>query len=108
MLTAATALVNTSALWKIVLAAFAGGAGVVIAFGLLLLGLSRASKTRNPVRRAADYALSGVTGAFCVAAVVIGVYAMAKKPATAKPKPKPTATALFLPAGTRHRAAARL
>jgi nitrate reductase gamma subunit len=87
----ATPLINTSALWKIILAAVAGGAGVVIAFGLVLLGLSRAKRASGSTQRMADYALSGLAGLFCVAAVVLGIYAMVKKPATAKPKAKPAA-----------------
>ena len=43
----ASSLVDTSALWKIVAAGFAGGAGVVIAFGLVLLGTSRLGEARN-------------------------------------------------------------
>jgi hypothetical protein len=87
----ATALINTSALWKIIVAALAGGAGVVIAFGILLLGLSRAKRARRSTQRLAHYAITGLAGAFCLAAVVIGIYAMAKKPATPKPKTKAAA-----------------
>jgi NADH:ubiquinone oxidoreductase subunit 6 (subunit J) len=89
----ATPLINTSALWKIIVASLAGGAGVVIAFGILLLGLSRAKQARGTTQRLADYAISGLAGLFCVAAVVIGIYAMAKKPATPKPKAKAAAIA---------------
>jgi hypothetical protein len=37
----AASLVDFDALWKIVVAGFAGGAGVVLAFGFVLLGRSR-------------------------------------------------------------------
>ena len=43
----ASSLVDTTALWKIIAAGFAGGAGVVIAFGLLLLGTSRLGDGRS-------------------------------------------------------------
>jgi hypothetical protein len=79
MLTLATALINGSALWKIVVAAFVGGAGVAIAFGVLLLGLSRADSATGPTQRAGGYALSAACGVFCITAVVIGVYAIAHK-----------------------------
>jgi hypothetical protein len=69
---------------------------VAIAFGLLLLGLSRAKATHNPGVRAVNYAMSGLAGLFCVAAVVLGIYAMAKKPASAKPA-KAKAAALTVP-----------
>jgi NADH:ubiquinone oxidoreductase subunit 6 (subunit J) len=92
----ATPLINTSALWKIIVAAVAGGAGVVIAFGILLLGLSRAKQARGSGQRLTNYAISGLAGVFCLAAVVIGIYAMAKKPATPKPKAKAAAIATQL------------
>jgi len=80
MIALATTIVDTSALWKIILAALVGGAGVVVAFGFLLLGLARARRGRGPASRVANYALSGLAGLFCIAAVVIGIYAMATKP----------------------------
>ncbi|MGI8713723.1 MAG: hypothetical protein ACR2NR_11185 [Solirubrobacteraceae bacterium] len=43
MIALATPIVDTSALWKIVLASVVGGSGVAIAFGFVLLGLSRAA-----------------------------------------------------------------
>jgi hypothetical protein len=99
----ASSIVNWSALWKIVVAAFAGGAWVVIAFGFLLHGLSRARASGNPVGRAANWALSGLAGAFCVGAVVLGVYAMASKPASKKPPSKTSkSAAVAAPAPRRH------
>jgi hypothetical protein len=50
MLSFADPIVDTSALWKIILASLAGGAGVAIAFGILLIGLSRAAKTERAAR----------------------------------------------------------
>lgn len=86
MASLAAAIVNLSALWKILVAALAGGAGVAIMFGVLLLGLSRAGKATVPAGKAVNYVLSGLAALFCIAAVVLGIYAMAKKPSSSKPK----------------------
>jgi hypothetical protein len=78
----ATAIINTSALWKIIVASFVGGAGVVILFGLLLIGVSRAEAARsagNAGSRVVYLAGSALCGVICVALVVVGIYAMAKK-----------------------------
>jgi hypothetical protein len=86
----ATAIINTSALWKIIVASFVGGAGVVILFGLLLIGVSRAEAARsagNAGSRVVYLAGSAICGVICVALVVVGIYAMAKKPSTATAKP---------------------
>ena len=82
MVLLATTIVDTSALWKIVVAALVGGAGVVVAFGILLIGLDRAGRAPSSGARLANYALSGLAGLYCLGAVVIGIYAMAKKPAS--------------------------
>jgi hypothetical protein len=66
-------------------------------FGFLLLGLSRGAKARTTVGRLGNYALSGLAGLLCVAAAVLGIYAMAKQPASAKPKKAKTAAALVVP-----------
>lgn len=84
----ATALINTDALWKIVVASLVGGVGVVVAFGVLLLGLSRASAAGTRAGGRAGYLLvSTVCGVFCIAAIAVGIYAMAKKPSSPAPKP---------------------
>jgi NADH:ubiquinone oxidoreductase subunit 6 (subunit J) len=88
----ATSLINWSALWKIVLAALVGGGGVVIVFGFLLLGLQRARAAKSSSARVADWALTGVCGLFCIAAVVIGIYAMATKPKSKPAKPAKAAS----------------
>jgi hypothetical protein len=79
MLTFASPIVDTSALWKIILAAFAGGAGAAVAFGILLLGISRGQATQNGGARVLHYGIAVVAGAFCVAAVVLGIHAMTTK-----------------------------
>jgi ABC-type Na+ efflux pump permease subunit len=95
----ATPIINGSALWKIVLASALGGVGVVIAFGLLVLFLSRAEQVRTTHGGERVLYLLGsfLCGAFCLAVVAIGIYAMAKKPAS--PAPKATkAAAIVAPA----------
>ncbi len=93
----AAAYINWSALWKICVAAIIGGAGVVIVFGFLLLGVKIANSAKGGGREWAGYALSGVCGLFCVAVVVAGIYAILNKPASKKPAPKKTAAALIAP-----------
>jgi len=91
----ASEFINWSALWRIVLAALIGGAGVVIVFGFLLLGVKFANNAKSSGGEWAGYALAGVCGLICVAAIVLGIYAMAKKPSS-KPAKK-TAAALIAP-----------
>jgi hypothetical protein len=78
MLTFAS-IIDTSALWKIILASFAGGAGVAVAFGILLLGFSRGQSTQNGGVRVLNYGVAIVAGLFCIAAVVLGIHAMTTK-----------------------------
>lgn len=79
MLSFASPIVDTSALWKIVLASFAGGAGVAVAFGILLLGVSRGNSSDHGAVRTVGYAVAIVAGAFCILAVVLGIHAMTTK-----------------------------
>jgi hypothetical protein len=79
MLGFASPIVDTSALWKIIVASLAGGAGCAIAFGFLLLGLSRAQHTDNSGVRVLNYGIVLLGGLFCVAAVVLGIHAMTTK-----------------------------
>ena len=65
--TAAATLINWSDLWKIVVAALVGGSGVVLVFGLLLLGISRGQSSTRRTARFGLYALSALCGAFVVA-----------------------------------------
>jgi hypothetical protein len=88
VLATSTGLVNWSAIGKIVLAAVIGGIGVVFAFGLLLLCLSRARSAASSMRRYVFYTLGGICGALCLAVVGIGVYAMVTKPVSKPAKPK--------------------
>ena len=93
----ASEFVNWSALWKIVVAAFVGGVGVVVVFGFLLYGVKIANDAKSGGREWAGYALAGVCGLICLGAIVVGIYAMAEKPASKKPAPKKTAAALIAP-----------
>jgi hypothetical protein len=93
----ASSYINWSALWKIILAALVGGAGVVIVFGFLLVGVKIANNAKGGGREWAGYALAGVCGLFCVAVIAAGLYAILNKPASKKPAPKKTASALIAP-----------
>jgi NADH:ubiquinone oxidoreductase subunit 6 (subunit J) len=92
----ASEFINWSALWKICAAALVGGAGVVVVFGFLLVGVKIANNGKSGGREWAGYALAGVCGVICVAAIVIGIYAMAEKPSS-KPPAKKTAAVLTVP-----------
>jgi hypothetical protein len=98
MLAFGTDLINGAALWKIIVVSLICGAGAAIAFGLLILGLSRARGEGNhgPGDRVFGYALAGICGAFCVAVVVFGLKATIDKPAK-KPSPPPKSAALTQP-----------
>jgi NADH:ubiquinone oxidoreductase subunit 6 (subunit J) len=96
----AAALVNWNDLWKIILTALVGGTGVVIVFGLLLLGISRGKTATRPTTRYGLYTLSGLCGILVVAVAVTGIYAMTQKPSSTKPKPKAAAATLASASGT--------
>lgn len=78
-LAASSAIVDTSALWRIIVASLAGGAGCAIAFGILLIGLSRAQETNSGGVRVLNYGVVVVAALFIVAAVVLGIHAMTTK-----------------------------
>jgi hypothetical protein len=117
----ATPLVDWDAMWKIVLVALAAGAGVVIMFGFVLLGLkfsqgpatagtggagangtAGAGSAHIPSAgaRLGGFALALVCGLICIGVVAIGVYAMTQKKSSKPAKPK---SALVVPAGSRTR-----
>jgi hypothetical protein len=56
-----------------------GGAGCAIAFGILLIGLSRAQQTNHSGVRVLNHGIVVLGGLFCVAAVVLGIHAMTTK-----------------------------
>jgi hypothetical protein len=77
----ASALIDLDALWKIVVAGFVGGAGVVVAFGFVLLGRSRYEQARqgDALTRATAILMASAGGAVCAAALIVGLLAMTKK-----------------------------
>jgi hypothetical protein len=84
MLVLGDALVNWSAIWKIVLVALIGGAGIVIVYGFLLLGLKYATAdgsggTHSEGSRVLAYALVAICAILVVGAIVLGIYAMTQK-----------------------------
>ncbi|MEA2370372.1 MAG: hypothetical protein QOH12_766 [Solirubrobacteraceae bacterium] len=100
----AASLIDTTALGKIILASLIGGVGVVVAFGLILLGLSKGSRAKGDGRTGAQagyYLITGLCGLFCVAAVAFGIYAMVHKPSTPAPKPARASSAAVLGADVR-------
>ena len=94
MSTVAAALINWDELWKIILVALVGGMGVVVVFGLLLLGISRGRTATKPATRYGLYTLSGLCGVLVVSVAAVGIYAMTRKPSSAKPQPKAASAAL--------------
>jgi len=94
----AIGLVNWSELWKIIVTALVGGTGVVIVFGLLLLGISRGRTATRPATRYGLLTLSGLCGVLVVAVAAVGVYAMTQKPSSAKPNPSESPRCSFQPA----------
>jgi hypothetical protein len=115
----ATPIIDWSAMWKICLVALAAGAGVVVLFGFVLLGLKFAQGPakgasqdaaagddhgggtgRPPSARArlGGFTLALLCGLVCIGVVAIGVYAMTQKPSSKPAKPK---SALVIPAGSR-------
>ncbi len=85
-------------MWKICLVALAAGAGVVVMFGFLLLGLKFANRpaTESTGARLGAFALSLVCGLVCIGVIAVGIYAMTKKPSS---KPAKAKSALVIPAG---------
>jgi hypothetical protein len=90
MFVLATPIVDWSAMWKIFLVALAAGAGVVVAFGFVLLGLKLANRAgaTGGASRIGGYVLSAVCGVLCLGVVVVGIYAMTEKPKAKPTKPK--------------------
>ena len=93
----ASSLIDWNALGRIALTAFVAGGGVVIAFGLMLLGLERARAADSGHLRLAHWVLAGACGVCCVAALLIGIYAMADKPSP-RHASRPKSAALATPA----------
>jgi hypothetical protein len=93
--------IDWTALGKIALAVLFGGCGVVIVFGILLLGIKHASGAKSGGQRAGFYGVAAVCGAICIGVVVVGIYAMAHKPASKpSPAPKSKSAAVYRPSAT--------
>jgi uncharacterized membrane protein SpoIIM required for sporulation len=76
----ASSFIDFDALWTIVATGFAGGAGVVLAFGFVLLGRSRYQEAGGSVLGRSAYLLLAIFGAMvCAAALIAGFIAMTKK-----------------------------
>ncbi len=110
MFVLATPIVDWNAMWKIFLVVLIAGAGTVVVFGFLLLGLKLANRlgtggAQSEGTRVVGYAVAGACAVIVVAVVVIGVYAMTKKPSSKPAKPK---AALVIPAGPRAKLTASL
>jgi len=77
--------VDTNALLQVLLASILGGAGLVAVFAMGLVGTSYASTgttgQASSARRAAGLSLAAISFLIVVAGVVLGIYAMLKKPA---------------------------
>ena len=97
----ASPFVDWSALGKILLAGLIGGAGVVILFGFLLLGVKYVNSAKGEGQRVFGYVLAIACGTLCIAAVVLGIYAMTQKKAS-KPVKTNSKRAWVLPASGRH------
>ncbi|MFZ0043315.1 MAG: hypothetical protein WAK93_18545 [Solirubrobacteraceae bacterium] len=88
MVALAAPLVKWDDILKILLAGIIGAVGVVVVYGFLLLAVSRARSTQHESTRIVDYAIAGVCGVLCVAAVAIGIYAMVNKPKSSQSSSK--------------------
>ncbi len=74
-----SSIIDLGALWKIVAVSILAGAGVVGAFGYVLLGVSRYQRVRDGSGRSGYVLLVAVAGGFCVGAVVVGLIALTHK-----------------------------
>lgn len=75
-------LVDTQALWRIVLVGFGAGAGLVALYGVTLLGVTRARLAQGQTAGASRiaYGALAVLGALaCLALLVLGAWAMTRK-----------------------------
>jgi hypothetical protein len=77
-------LIDTAALWKIVVIGVVGGVGVVAAMSMLMASMARRRQARDQATGghmtivAANLTILAC-GAFCLAAVAVGLYAMTQK-----------------------------
>ncbi len=74
-----SSIIDLGALWKIVVVSILAGAGVVGAFGYVLLGVSRYQRVREGSGRGGYVLLVAVAGGFCLGTVVVGLIALTHK-----------------------------
>ncbi len=80
MLAMAAPIIVWSAILKIIIASLVGGAGVAIVFGFVVLGVERGtSPNAGGTVKAVNFTMAALASAFCVFAVVVGIYAIVKK-----------------------------
>jgi hypothetical protein len=84
LIKASTPVINGSALVHIIIASVAAGCGLAIGFGLILLALRWTREGRSGGVKAGGYVLGLAASAFCVGAIVVGIYVMTH-PSKTKP-----------------------
>jgi hypothetical protein len=77
-------IIDWSAILKIVIAALVGGAGIVIVYGFLLLGIKYATTdgstgTHGDTSKVIGYAIAAICAILVVGVIVLGIYAMTQK-----------------------------
>jgi hypothetical protein len=88
--------VNWSAIGKIVLVALVGGVGVVLVFGLAIEGVEKFAQAKTTVAKGLSGLLVALSGGFCVAAIVFGIYAMANPSHSSSSKSSSKKAAAFV------------
>jgi hypothetical protein len=77
-------IIDWSAILKIMIAALVGGAGIVIVYGFLLLGIKYATAdgstgTHGETSKVIGYAIAAICAILVVGVIVLGIYAMTQK-----------------------------
>jgi hypothetical protein len=88
--------VNWSAIGKIVLVGLIGGVGVVLVFGLAIEGFEKFEQAKSALGRGLSVLLVALSGGFCVAAIVVGIYAMANPSHSSSSKSSSKKAAAFV------------
>jgi hypothetical protein len=83
MFVLASSIVDWSAIWKICLVVLAAGAGTVVIFGFMLLGLKFAGSAgadgTQGGPRVGGLAVAVLCGGICIGIIALGIYAMTQK-----------------------------
>ena len=89
----ASSLIDFDALWKIVVAGFAGGAGVVVASGSSCSGarITRRHARVTSSSRGTSVLLAALGGVLCAAALIVGFIALTEQVAIDNPRAPPRA-----------------